>query len=391
MKYLLTILLTGTGMILNAQNNALTTDESLTIPTLDFDAKGALMVVASATSSKHDFDFLVGKWKLKHRKLKSRLTNNNEWEELETVVEDFAILEGVGNMDVGHATFKGKPWEGRTLRLFNSKTKLWSLYWMTSSSAGMDPPVVGSFENGVGHFFGKDIYNGKEIIVMFRWDARDKEHSKWSQAFSPDQGKTWEWNWYNVKERIAEPSLKTIAENNFAIPIPKLIFDVKGELVIESSATSSQNDFDYLKGKWTLEHRRLKARLENSNEWEEFETSVEDFNILEGKGNMDIGYSSVDGKPWEGRTIRLFDPATRLWSLYWIASDVAVMDPPVVGSFENGVGHFFCKDIYKGKNVIVMFRWDKRDKDYPIWSQAFSADNGKTWEWNCINVSHRKK
>jgi hypothetical protein len=23
-----------------------------------------------------------------------------------------------------------------------------------------------------------------------------------SQAFSPDNGKTWEWNWYNVSERI---------------------------------------------------------------------------------------------------------------------------------------------------------------------------------------------
>jgi hypothetical protein len=69
-------------------------------------------------------------------------------------------------------------------------------------SAGPDPPVVGSFENNVGHFFAKDTFNGKPIIVMFRWDARDKEHPVWSQAFSSDAGKTWEWNWYNVSERI---------------------------------------------------------------------------------------------------------------------------------------------------------------------------------------------
>ena len=43
---------------------------------------------------------------------------------------------------------------------------------------------------------------GKPIIMMFRWDARDKERPVWSQAFSPDNGKTWEWNWYNVSERI---------------------------------------------------------------------------------------------------------------------------------------------------------------------------------------------
>jgi hypothetical protein len=226
---------------------------------------------------------------------------------------------------------------------------------------------------------------------LFRWDARDKNRSKWSQAFSIDNGKTWEWNWYNVKERIKEESLKTVAENNFAMPIPKLNFDASGELIIIPSSTSSPKDFDFLIGRWTLKHRKLKSRLTNSNEWEEFETEVDDFAILEGTANMDVAYGTVDGKPWEGRTTRLFDPKTRLWSLYWVASNVGVMDPPVVGSFENGIGHFFCKDTFKGKNIIMMFRWDMRDKEYPVWSQAFSPDNGKTWEWNWINVSHKLK
>jgi hypothetical protein len=391
MKYLLTLLLTSTFMLVNGQPNSLKADESLPIPKLNFDENGALVIAPSATSSPQDFDFLLGKWKLKHRKLKSRLSGSNEWEEFETAVEDFTILEGKGNMDVGYATRDGKPWEGRTIRLFNPKTRLWSLHWIASNISTMDPAVVGSFENGVGHFFGRDTFNGKRIIVMFRWDARDKEHSKWSQAFSTDDGKTWEWNWFNVKERIPEPSLEAIQEKNLLIPIPKLNFDENGELVIVPSATSSQQDFDYLIGEWTLKNRKLKSRLNNSNEWEEFETDVIDFNILEGKANMDVCEAITDGKPWEGRTIRLFNPATRLWSLYWIASNANVMDPPVVGSFENGIGHFFCKDTFNGKKVIVLFRWDKRDEDYPVWSQAFSPDNGKTWEWNFMNVSHRKK
>jgi hypothetical protein len=172
------------------------------IPKVKFDAKGDLILVASPSSSSRDFDFLVGKWKLQHRKLKSRLSNTNEWEEFETIVEDFNFLEGGGNMDVGHATFDGVAWEGRTIRLFDPQTKLWSLHWVASNVGVMDPPVTGSFENGVGHFFGKDTFNGKPIIFMFRWDARDKEHPVWSQAFSADNGKTWEWNWYNVSYRI---------------------------------------------------------------------------------------------------------------------------------------------------------------------------------------------
>jgi hypothetical protein len=173
------------------------------------------------------------------------------------------------------------------------------------------------------------------------------------------------------------------------LPIPKLTFDTKGEIVMTPSATSSQEDFDFLIGKWRLHHEKLRSRLNNCKDWDEFETTVEDFEILEGVGNMDVGKSVQNGKPWEGRTIRLFNPKTRLWSLYWIASDVAVMDPPVVGSFENNVGHFFGKDVFNGKEIIVLFRWDARDKNNPIWSQAFSPDNGKTWEWNFINVSRR--
>lgn len=186
-------------------------------------------------------------------------------------------------------------------------------------------------------------------------------------------------------------SQKKNLRDDKSIPIPKLEFDSKGEIKMTASATSSPSDFDFLIGKWKLSHERLKSRFTNSNEWEELETIVDCFKILAGTGNEDVGTATVNGKPWEGRTIRLFNPKTRLWSLYWVASDVGVMDPPVVGSFENGIGHFFTKDTFKGKPIIMMFRWDKRDPEHPIWSQAFSPDNGKTWEWNWYNVSNRIK
>src|SRR5687767_6072205 len=110
MKYLLTLWLASIFVLVNGQPSSLNADESLPIPKLNFDEHGALVIVSSMTSSPQDFDFLIGKWKLKHRKLKSRLSGSNEWEEFETVVEDFPILKGNGNMDVGHATRDGKPW-----------------------------------------------------------------------------------------------------------------------------------------------------------------------------------------------------------------------------------------------------------------------------------------
>ena len=171
----------------------------------------------------------------------------------------------------------------------------------------------------------------------------------------------------------------------------KLTFTEKGELDIQPSATSSANDFDFLVGKWKLNDKKLKSRLTKSTEWISFESTVEMKKLLNGIGNMDIYRTTVDGKPFEGVALRLFNPKTRLWSIYWADSNVGVMDPPVVGSFDGNIGKFYCKDKYKGVDVIVLFLWDKTDPENPVWSQAFSPDNGATWEWNATNTSHRVK
>lgn len=186
----------------HAQESALVPDTSLPIPELHFDSAGALAIQASAASSEHDFDFLVGDWKLRNRKLKSRLTRSNEWMSFESRVEMHQILNGLGNIDKYSDKANGTPYEGVALRLFNTRTKLWSIYWADSNSGALDPPVVGSFENKVGHFFARDTYKGQSIIVLFRWDARNLQLPIWSQAFSTDDGKTWEWNSINVSERV---------------------------------------------------------------------------------------------------------------------------------------------------------------------------------------------
>ena len=160
------------------------------------------------------------------------------------------------------------------------------------------------------------------------------------------------------------------------------ILNESGELEISASVTSSKTDFDFFIGKWRIKNKKLKSRLDNCNEWLEFEATQTDQKALNGLANMDHFYATVNGKSFEGMTVRLFNPKTKLWSIYWADSNTGVFDPPVVGSFENGVGRFYTKDIFQGKEILVQFQWDKRDTDNPVWSQAFSADNGETWEWN---------
>src|SRR5450432_3110687 len=60
---------------------------------------GELEVVPARTSSAKDFDFLVGKWDLHNKKLKTRLNHCTEWTEFESTVEMHPILNGIGNID----------------------------------------------------------------------------------------------------------------------------------------------------------------------------------------------------------------------------------------------------------------------------------------------------
>jgi hypothetical protein len=162
----------------------------------------------------------------------------------------------------------------------------------------------------------------------------------------------------------------------------QLKFDQSGELEISASARSSQKDFDFFIGKWRIKNRKLKSRLSNSDEWIEFEATQTNYKALQGLANMDHFYTTINDKLFEGMTLRLFDPKNKLWSIYWADSNSGRLDKPVVGSFEKNIGHFYTRDIFEGKDIIMLFQWDKTDKDNPVWSQAYSVDNGTSWEWN---------
>lgn len=170
--------------------------------------------------------------------------------------------------------------------------------------------------------------------------------------------------------------------NHLNFTVPKLQFDNKDELIITPSSTSSKDDFDFFQGKFKLKNKKLKTIFNSCTEWIEFDSTQEMYKILHGLGNIDNFIATRDSKPFEGMTVRLFNPETKLWSMYWADSNRGKFDPPVVGSFDNNIGYFYTKDYINNHNVIVAFRWDIKDKNNPIWGQAFSKDKGKTWEWN---------
>ncbi len=197
-KQIVLLLLSVSILPLNAQNKKTKTMEQVKTTTSKI-----LDIKPSATSSETDFDFLQGKWKVQNRMLKTRLANSDEWLEFESQLHMKKTLNGFGNIENFYSTNNGEPFEGMAIRLFNKETKLWKVYWVDSNGLTMDEkPVTGSFENSIGKLYTYDVFNEKEILVLYQWDATNAKHPKWSQAFSTDNGKTWEWNWKMELTRI---------------------------------------------------------------------------------------------------------------------------------------------------------------------------------------------
>jgi hypothetical protein len=142
-----------------------------------------------------DFDFLIGDWRVHHRRLKERLAQIQEWQEVEGTSSARKILGGLGNMDENVIAAPSGTYRAVTIRTYDPAKQLWSIWWIDSRypQQHLDPPVVGRFENGVGTFYADDQFNGKPIRVRYLWTHTPNPH--WEQAFSDDGGKTWETNW----------------------------------------------------------------------------------------------------------------------------------------------------------------------------------------------------
>ena len=152
----------------------------------------------------HDFDFLLGNWRVRHRRLKERLANNHEWIEFEGTMTSQKVLGGFGNIDDNVLDLPNGAYRALALRAYDPDKELWSIWWLDCRTpTKVDPPVVGHFENGVGTFYGDDAFKGKPIRVRFFWTHVRSDTPHWEQAFSTDDGKTWETNWMMDFTRLA--------------------------------------------------------------------------------------------------------------------------------------------------------------------------------------------
>jgi hypothetical protein len=147
------------------------------------------------------------------------------------------------------------------------------------------------------------------------------------------------------------------------------------------SVRDMTNNFDFLVGTWNTTQRRTRP-FDGDDTWVSTDGTMVNYSLFGGAANVDE--VDLPGFGFRGISLRLQDPETGDWSIYWVNSrDGKLALPPVVGRFdEQGVGEFFSDEELRGKQIRVRYRWSGITEKTARWEQAFSFDGGGTWETN---------
>ena len=150
------------------------------------------------------------------------------------------------------------------------------------------------------------------------------------------------------------------------------------------SHADHQHDFDWEIGHWKVHLRRLLHPLTGSKSWVEFEGTAIVRKVWNGRANLlELELSGPAGHI-EGLSLRLYNPQSERWSVYFATSDDGTLGTPMVGQFQNGRGEFSDQELFHGKMIDLHFVFsDVTEKSFHG-EQSFSQDGGKSWETNWI-------
>jgi hypothetical protein len=337
-------------------------------------ALGACLLLQSASGApaardgEHDFDFLVGRFKVHMKRLSPE---THQWVEFDGYGVYRQILNGRGNINEFVADSPTGHIRGLTLRTYNPATHLWSLYWANSQDGILDSPQLGQFKDGVGEFYAQDTIDGKFVFVRYVWSKVTPNSAHFEQAFSSNGGKSWEVNWQSDMTRLAESE---------ALPEDRA----------PNEAAAGQHDFDGLLGDWRYTLKRRLKPLTGSTTWIDMAGTGDCTPFWHGQANLDT--FAVDGPNGriDGITLRLFNPKTHEWRLYWANRNDGIVSVPQIGQFHDGHGEFYAMDTLNDKNILVKYDWTALSSRAPHFEQSFSNDGGKTWEVNWVTEQTRR-
>ncbi|MEO8706542.1 MAG: hypothetical protein ABI867_41335 [Kofleriaceae bacterium] len=155
-----------------------------------------------ATHVHNDFSFHIGTWKTHVKRLLRPLTGSTSWADYEGTTRVRPVWDGRANLVELEVTGPQGHLELLSLRLYDPTTAAWSLHGASARSSAIDPAITGTFTGGRGTFIGPDHLGDRAILVRFVISPIDATSWRFEQAFSPDDGKTWEVNWIATDTRV---------------------------------------------------------------------------------------------------------------------------------------------------------------------------------------------
>ncbi len=164
-----------------------------------------------SSDAQHAFDFDLGSWKTHSSRLLHPLAHSSEWIQMDGVTVVRPVWGGKGNLAELEADGPKGHLELLSLRIYDPTAQQWNLNFATSgvgilnvSGNAQSVPMIGRFAHEVGEFYDQEPFNGRTIWVRFRIQPLSPTTARSEQAFSDDNGKTWETNWINEYTRIPD-------------------------------------------------------------------------------------------------------------------------------------------------------------------------------------------
>ena len=142
------------------------------------------------------------------------------------------------------------------------------------------------------------------------------------------------------------------------------------------------HEFDFLFGRWSVGHRRLKTRGVGSGDWDVFTGTA--FTEPRMGGVVNVEQHDCPARGWRGVALRTLDLTSGDWSIYWISDRDGRLSPPVVGRFHEDGCRLEGPDVDGSRPIVARYEWSRVRSDAPRWTQHFSYDGGRTWELNWV-------
>lgn len=158
----------------------------------------------AARDGQRDFDFEIGKWKTHLKRRLKPLTGSDTWVEYEGTTVVSPVWGGDANLVELDVSGPAGRIQALSLRLYDPRARQWSLNFAGKGGGTLATPAVGAFSNGRGEFYNRETLDGRPILVRFVISVVAPDTCRFEQAFSADEGKTWEVNWIAVDTRVKD-------------------------------------------------------------------------------------------------------------------------------------------------------------------------------------------